>query len=143
MRIFIDMDGVICDYKGTYAIMRKLVPALRFPQSGTEFWTSLKPIDGAIEAVNKLREVHDVFILSAPSVRNPASYSGKRMWIQDYFGKDFVDRLILCNYKGLVKGDILIDDNLTGKGQEDFEGRQIHFGHSPYLTWNEVLEEIL
>lgn len=142
MRILIDMDGVICNYKEMHALMKTLAPSLRFPQSGKKFWTSLKPIEGAIEAVNKLRELHDVYILSGPSTRNPASYSGKRIWIEEHFDKDMAERLILCNFKGLVKGDILIDDNLTGKGQEDFEGRQIHFGHEIYPTWKEVLEEL-
>jgi len=118
MIIHIDMDGVMCNYKEGHDIMKKLVPSLKYPQKGIAFWTRLKPIVGAIEAVNKLREVHDVYILSAPSTYNPASYSGKRIWVKEHFDIDLADRLILCNYKGLLRGDVLIDDNRTGKGQE-------------------------
>jgi len=140
MIIYIDMDDVICDFKGTYAIMRELNPSLKFPQSSIKFWTSLKPVEGAIKAVNTLRGLHDVFILSAPSIRNPASYSGKRIWVENHLGRDFIDRLILCNYKGLLKGDYLIDDNIKGKGQENFEGTQIVFGNKLFPTWKEVLK---
>ena len=143
MRIYIDMDGVICDFKGLYTTMRNKVPTLKFPQSNREFWTNLKPIKGAIEAVNKLRGLHDVYILSAPSVRNPSSYSGKRIWIENYFDMDMVNKLILCNHKGLLSGDYLIDDNLKGKGQEDFKGIQIHFGKDPHPTWKEVLDTLV
>lgn len=143
MIVHIDMDGVICNYKGAHAAMKKLVPSLKYPQRGIEFWTSLKPLEGAIEAVNKLREVHDVYILTGPSTHNPASYSGKRIWIENHFDMDLATRLILCNYKGLLRGNVLIDDNSTGKGQEKFEGGVMLFGADQFPTWKEVLEVLL
>ncbi len=136
------MDGVMCDYEGTYALEKKEAPHLKFPQKEQIFWLKLKPIKGAIEAVNKLRELHDVYILTAPSKRNPASYSGKRIWVEDYFDMDMVDRLILCNNKGLLRGNLLIDDNLTGKRQENFQGQQLHFGSKKYPDWASVLKKI-
>jgi 5'-nucleotidase len=33
---------------------------------------------------------------------------------------------------GLLKGDFLIDDYITGRGQEYFEGELIHFGSNQY-----------
>ncbi len=143
MIVHIDMDEVICDYKKAHALMRKLFPTLKYPQRGEEFWTSLKPIEGAIDAVNKLREVHDVYILSAPSVNNPSSYSGKRIWIENHFDFELAKRLILCTNKGLLRGDVLIDDNYKGKGQENFEGGVMLFGASQFPTWEEVLDELL
>lgn len=142
MRILIDMDGVICNYKDMAARMKKLTPSQRFPQSHEDFWIALKPIEGAIKAVNKLRRSHDVYILSGPSTRNPGSYSGKRIWVENHFDMDMVDRLILCNHKGLVQGDVLIDDNVKGKGQEHFEGTLVQFGSTDYPNWDSTLEKI-
>ena len=31
--------------------------------------------------------------------------------------------MIISGYKHLLKGDYLIDDNVTGKGQDKFEGK--------------------
>jgi 5'(3')-deoxyribonucleotidase len=53
-------------------------------------------------------------------------------------GYNFVDRLIICSHKGLLKGDILIDDNDSGRGQEHFEGRLIHFGSPQCPDWASV-----
>jgi len=41
---------------------------------------------------------------------NPLSYTEKRVWIEKFFGIDFVEKLIICSNKGLVKGAFLIDD---------------------------------
>ncbi len=41
-------------------------------------------------------------------------------------------KLIICSNKGLLKGDILIDDHISGRGQEFFEGKLIHFGQNEY-----------
>ena len=62
------------------------------------------------------------------SAHNALSYSEKRIRTERHPGFHFVDRLIICGHKGLLKGDLLIDDNIQGKVQEHFEGRLIHFG---------------
>jgi 5'(3')-deoxyribonucleotidase len=73
--------------------------------------------------------------LTAPSEHNPLSYTEKRIWIEKHLGFDFVERLIICSNKSLLKGDILIDDHISGKGQENFEGQLIHFGSEEFLNW--------
>lgn len=143
MIVYVDMDGVLCNYLAMHEGMKKLAPAQRFPQSHEHFWVHLKPIEGAKIAINKLRKAHDVYILSGPSTRNPGSYSGKRIWVENHFDRDMCERLILCNYKGLLKGDILIDDNVRGKGQENFDGKLIHFGSERFPNWKKVLKELM
>jgi 5'-nucleotidase len=144
MIVYVDMDGVLCDYFNAYRVHRKLYPHIEFPQISEDFWVhSIYAIKGAVKAVNILRKVHDVYILSAPSIKNPASYSGKRKWIENYFDYELSKKLILSSYKGLLLGDILIDDNIKGKGQEDFKGRLIHYGQEEFPTWKEVLAELL
>jgi 5'-nucleotidase len=50
----------------------------------------------------------------------------------------FVKKLIICPNKSLLKGQYLIDYNHTGKGQEKFEGKLIHFGSDEFPNWEKV-----
>lgn len=45
------------------------------------------------------------------------------IWIKEYLGFDMLEKLILSHNKGLNKGHYLIDDHISGKGQEKFEGK--------------------
>nr|WP_314901750.1 hypothetical protein [uncultured Deefgea sp.] len=140
MIIYIDMDDVLCDFSGAHAKALAENPGIAFPQSQYGFYQKLPPLDGAIEAVKALiySDKYRPYILTAPSTKNPFSYTEKRVWIEDHFGYDFVDRLIICSNKSLLKGDILIDDNNSGRGQEYFEGKLIHFGTAQFPDWTSV-----
>lgn len=139
-RLHVDMDGVLCNIVKGYMWAKARHPGVKYPQSIPGLFENLVPIEGAVEAINRLREDFDLWILSAPSVRNPNCYKEKRIWIEKYFDYSLAKRLILCTNKGLVKGHYLIDDNLDGKGQETFEGELIHFGSSKYPNWESVLK---
>ena len=142
--IYVDMDDVIADYSSSYIYHQKTVPNIEFPQSIIGFFESLNPIDGAIDAVNALinSDSFDPYILTAPSTRNPFSYKEKRVWIESYFGYEFCKKLIICSNKALLKGDYLIDDNITGKEQDKFEGELLHFGSNEYPTWETVQNKL-
>lgn len=142
MRIMVDMDGVLCDFAGAYHRSRQQKPDVMFPQSIPGIFQTLEPIAGAIDAVNRLRNSFDVWILSAPSVRNPHCYSEKRIWIEKHFDLAFAYRLILAHDKSLVVGDVLIDDHVSGKGQERFAGRLIHFGSAAFPDWAAIEDEL-
>ena len=130
------MDGVLCDFDKGMALHK----GTKYPQTKESFWVNLSPIEGAIEAVKELAESNEVWILTAPSLKNPACYSGKRIWVEQNLGFDFVERLIICPNKGLLNGDILIDDNKEGRGQEYFDGVLVHFGGDAYKNWNDILK---
>lgn len=138
--VFIDLDDTLCDYKGGFSKALKSNPAIQYPQSQHGFFANLHPIEGAIQAVKDLidSEEYDPYILSAPSTRNPQSYAEKRVWIEDQFGYSFCERLILCAHKGLLRGDLLIDDHIEGGGQDQFEGQLIQFGSPEYPNWASV-----
>lgn len=140
--IYIDMDGVMCDFYGALGNRRTKFPEVEFPHSKLGFFENLEVIDGAIDAVNQLREhdIYDPWILTAPSTRNAHSYTEKHNWIKKHFGYEFTKKLIISPNKGLLKGAFLIDDYIDGKGQEDFEGELIHFGTERYANWNLVME---
>lgn len=142
MIIYIDMDGVLADYDKAFAEVRSAQPEVNYPQSLPQFFENLEPIDGAIDAYFKLCQEHDVYILTAPSNRNPLSYTEKRLWIENHLGFEATERLIICSNKGLLKGDVLIDDNIDGKGQENFEGQVLHFGSEQYYKWTNIIQKI-
>ena len=143
--IYIDMDDTLCDFLGRYHEFRKAKPEIDFPQSIPGFFENLEPIEGAIESVNALRESDDfeVYILTAPSTRNPLSYTEKRLWVEKHFDYSMVERLILSPDKSLFKDDILIDDYASGKGQDQFEGKLIQFGSDEFPDWASVMNELL
>lgn len=143
MRIYIDMDNVLCDYDTAHQKALSREPGIIYPQSQYGFFANLKPINGAIESVIELSKYNEVYILTSPSIHNPFSYLEKRVWIEKWLGLNFVERLIISPDKSLVRGEILIDDHNSGNGQDKFEGMLIQFGSNQYPTWAEVLSELV
>lgn len=140
--VYVDMDDVLCDYSVKISEEKAKAPDNPFPQSEPGFFRSLEPIKGSLAAVEELKSRKDIdlYILTAPSTKNPLSYTEKRLWIEDKFGYEMTLKLIICSNKGLLKGDILIDDHASGRGQEFFEGKLIHFGQHEYPNWDAVLK---
>ena len=143
--LYVDMDDVLCDFTKAYQQSLTEFPEIKFPQSRENFFLNLDPLPGAIEAVGDLRSSleYDVYILTAPSTRNPLSYTEKRLWIENHFDYDFVKKLIISPNKALLKGDFLIDDYDSGKGQDKFQGKLIHFGSSECPDWAAVRHALL
>jgi len=138
--IYVDMDDTLCDFQGGFSKALAKAPEMPFPQAEYRFFANLQPIEGAIEVFMAMirSAVYDPYILSAPSLRNPFSYAEKREWVEVHIGTDACNRLILCAHKGLLRGDILIDDKVSGMGQENFEGQIIQFGSSKFPDWVSV-----
>jgi 5'(3')-deoxyribonucleotidase len=144
MIVYIDMDDVLSDYTTAFNNAVEETPGIAFPQSQYGFYANLAPITEAIESVNILinSEKFDPYILTAPSTRNPFSYTEKRVWVERYFGIEFTEKLIISPNKGLLKGDILIDDLISGRGQESFEGKIMQFGSVSYPGWKTVMVQL-
>jgi len=135
------MDDVLCDFTGAHRLAMLCNPKVAYPQSQYGFFANLSPLPNSIESVKALidSEDYDPYILTAPSIKNPLCYTEKRVWIEKHFGIDFVNKLIISPNKSLLKGDYLIDDNVSGKGQEGFEGKVLHFGSEAYPDWEAVM----
>ena len=142
--IYIDMDDVIADFAGGYEQHRLNFPDVEFPQSVEGFFEGLEPLPQAIAAVETLRShpAIECYILTAPSTRNPNSYREKRIWVEKHFDYSMTKKLIICAEKNLLTGDLLIDDNHEGKGQEGFSGKLIQFGTPDFPDWSTVLNNI-
>lgn len=139
-RIYIDMDNTLCDFQSKSDEMKaNSKGTLRYPQSQYGFFTSLEPLPDALAAYRKLEEHFEVYILTAPSHRNPLCYTEKRVWVEQHLGLETTKNLIICKRKGLLRGDFLIDDH----AYPEFEGEQLLFGQAPFETWQKVLTYLL
>lgn len=134
--VYIDMDGVLCDYEEIAEKYRKRTPGNQYPQASYGFFADMKPMPGAIEAYQWLAANFDVCILTRPSVMNPMCYTEKRVWVEKHLGIEACETLILCTQKWRLIGDYLIDDMPWPK----FRGTQILFGGPEYRDWKEVLD---
>jgi 5'(3')-deoxyribonucleotidase len=139
--VYIDMDDVLCDFKGAYQQARVDEPNIIYPQSQYGFYANLNPIPFGVESVKKLidSDLYEPYILTAPSTKNPLCYTEKRIWVEKYFDLEFTEKLIISPNKSLLKGKYLIDDNATGRGQDGFEGLLIHFGSTEFPGWKAVM----
>lgn len=141
-RVYIDMDGVLCDFYGAAAKSIVNNPNRKYPQSKIGFFVKLDPLEKAIESFNKLSEKYDVWILTRPSFRNTHSYTEKADWVLKNLGFKALEKTIFSGDKSLLKGDYLIDDQI-GAGQDRFEGELIRFGSDKFKGWKEVMEYLM
>ncbi|MCM8526916.1 MAG: hypothetical protein NE327_10390 [Lentisphaeraceae bacterium] len=84
MRIYVDMDDVLCAYTKGFIEARDNDPTIDYPQRIEGFFQNLEPVEHAVESMNELRfnDALEVYILTAPSTRNPHSYTEKRLWLK-------------------------------------------------------------
>lgn len=146
--LYLDMDGVLVDFDSA---LPRVADEIRKQYIGQNdnipgIFSLMDPMPGALEAVEKLREKFDLYILSSAPWENPTALPDKMAWIKKYFGegKDslFYKKVIFSQVKNLNIGDILIDDR-TKNGAGEFTGRHILFGREEFPDWQTVLEEIL
>lgn len=147
--IYIDMDGVLVDFESA---LTKVSPEMLEKFAGEYdnipgIFALMDPVPGAIEAVDRLKEKYDLYILSSSPWENPTALGDKLAWVKKYFGGDgqeniFFRKVIFSSVKHLNRGDILIDDR-TANGAGDFLGRHIHFGSYEFPNWQSVLNSLL
>jgi 5'(3')-deoxyribonucleotidase len=143
-RLFFDMDGVLVDFQSGIS---KLSEDTRREYEGRldevpGIFSLMDPMPGAIEAVHRLQEYYDVYILSTAPWKNPIAASDKVAWVTKYLDDVFHKRMVITHCKNLCKGDYLIDDR--GKnGTSEFEGEWIHFGSERFPDWESVLNYLL
>ena len=143
--LYFDMDGVLVDFDSA---VDKLSDDIKNEYKGRYdeipgIFGTMVPIDGALEAFDKLWNKYDCYILSSACWENPSSYTDKKIWIGKYLGEERLrKRLIFSHQKHLNIGDYLIDDRLKN-GAEKFTGEHIHFGSEKFPNWDSVLKYLL
>lgn len=172
MRIAIDMDEVLADpihkfiqlYNRDYNTPTDLLqePGKEFfhhlPQEINRKWfeyinqkgffRDLPVIDGAVEAVKKLQENNEIYIVSAAmEFRN--SLEDKLDWLGEHFPFISWRNIMFCGDK-IVNVDVLIDDR--AKNFVGYNGRKLLFTSPHNLliddyervnNWQEVLDKLL
>ena len=142
--LYFDMDGVLVNFQSG---IDKLSEAVRQEYEGRldevpGIFALMEPMPGAIEAVHRLQEYYEVYILSTSPWKNPTAASDKVAWVTKYLDDVFHKRMVLTHCKNLCKGDFLIDDR--GKnGTSEFEGEWIHFGSERFPDWDSVVDYLL
>jgi len=143
--LYIDMDGVLADEKSAFKeACPKMVEKYKDNMKDLPGLAgAMLPMKDAIDSVNELTEIFDVYILSTARWTNNSVWIDKVHWIKRYFGEDkdspLFKRLILTNNKGLVRGDFLVDDN-SKNGVKEFEGEWVHFGSDEFPNWKAVVK---
>ena len=143
-RLYFDMDGVLVNFET--GIAKQSEETLKEYEGRYDeipgIFGMMEPMPGAIEAVHKLNEHYDCYILSTAPWNNPSAWSDKVIWITKYLDDVFHKRMIITHCKNLCKGDIIIDDR-DKNGTKEFEGEWIQFGSAQYPDWQSVLNYLL
>lgn len=139
--LYFDMDNVLVDFPSGIDQLNeetRIEYEYRYDEV-PHIFSTMKPIDGAVEAFNELSELFDVYILSTSPWDNDTAPGDKLRWVKKYLQPNAYKRLILSHHKNLNIGDYLIDDR-TKNGAGEFTGEHIHFGTDKFPNWSVVVE---
>lgn len=142
--VYLDMDNVLVDFQSG---IDSLTEQERNDFSGRydeapHIFSKMKPLKGALEAVEKLNKKYDLYLLSTAPWNNPSAWSDKLLWVQKYWGEIFYKKLILSHHKNLNQGDFLIDDR-EKNGAKEFEGELLLFGSKKFPNWDAILNYLI
>ena len=143
-RLYFDMDGVIVDFVSALELQSE--ETMKEYEGRLDeipgLFGQMKPMPGALEAVRKLNEKYDCYILSTAPWNNPSAWSDKVAWITEHLDDVFHKKMIITHCKHLCKGDYLIDDR-DKNGAAEFEGELIRYGSEKFPDWDAVLEYLI
>ena len=142
--LYVDMDNVLVNFQSGIDALNEELKS-RYAGCYDEvpnIFAKMQPNEGAIDAMNRLKDKYDIYILSTAPWDNPSAWSDKLEWVKRYLGEVCYKRLILSHHKNLNAGDYLIDDRKKN-GAADFKGELILFGSERFPNWESVVRYLL
>lgn len=147
--LYFDMDNVLVDFKSGLDQVSDEEKA-KYADDGKGkphyddipgIFSKMKPMSGAIEAVNALAEKYDCYILSTAPWNNDTALQDKLNWVKLYFPQVFHKRVIFSHHKNLcIRPDAYLIDDRTGHGADQFGDHHIQFGSDKFPDWKSVVE---
>jgi 5'-nucleotidase len=152
--VYVDMDGVLVEFPES---LETVHPSINHvcrswcEETGNHhsdfegIFSTLLPKDGAEEAISRLMNRYEVYLLSTAPWDNRSSFTEKRNWIEHHLPMLPRKRLLLTYRKDLQRGRYLIDDRPKHGAEAfgDYPGQEwIHFGSEAYPSWREILRHL-
>ena len=131
--IYIELENVLCNYNGRIFELRAENDCDDIEQLPIHY-KDMKPIDGAIEAVEELARILDVYIVTPNEKREE-----KTEWIRTHLPQT-VDNIIFCDIEDIRDGNYLVCFEKKKGGC--FRGRFIEYYSIIFPTWLEVVNYI-
>lgn len=129
--ILLDIDGVVCDFKGAvrrlvdevsdepfddevWDFTAKLSPLAKqhykTRSAAADFCRGLRAYDGAVRFIERLQDLGEVVAVTSPLLHCPTWEFERRLWLPEELG--FRGDVISTGRKDLVHGDVLIEDSV-------------------------------
>ena len=122
------------------------------PLNEDEFWDTVTPIDGAVEAVERLiKKGHQVYIVTATPYQSVQAKMERVLF--RYFPFITWEQVIITSRKQMIRGDVLIDDGIHNLEGGDYKKIMFTAPHNRHYdaeangmirvnTWDEVVRII-
>ena len=149
--VYVDLDGVLAKFPENLSEVdssiaescKKWCEETGEHHSDFEgLFSTFKPMNGADEAISRLLQKFEVYILSTAPWKNVSSFTDKRVWVEKNLPSLPKKKLLLSYNKSLMIGRFLIDDRPKNGAKEfgQHDGQEwIHFGSDDFPDWERVL----
>lgn len=110
------------------------------------FFRTVPVMDGAVEALRKLSQNFEIYIVSA-ATEFPLSFGEKLAWLNEHFSFVTWHNIVFCGKKSIIKTDYMVDDMC--KNLDHCLGKRLLFTafhnhdvkhHQRFDDWDSILE---